>query len=65
MSSLKLYIFYAFFGIRIQPEQIKICINSLRKISPNLVLQLLLLLLRPPASDPAEDSLPFPEELSL
>lgn len=40
-------------------------LNSLLKISPSFVLQLLLLLLRPPASDPADDSLPFPEELSL
>lgn len=37
----------------------------LLKISPNLVLQLLLLLFRPPASEPAEDNRPFPEELSL
>lgn len=39
--------------------------NSLLKISPNFVLQLLLLLFKPPASDPADDSLPLPEELSL
>lgn len=38
---------------------------SLLSMSPSLVLQLLLLLLRPPGSLPADDSLPFPELLSL
>lgn len=37
----------------------------LLSMSPNFVLQLLLLLFKPPASEPADDSLPLPEELSL
>lgn len=39
--------------------------HLLLSMSPNLVLQLLLLLLRPPASEPVDDNLPLPEELSL
>ena len=39
--------------------------HLLLRISPSFVLQLLLLLFSPPASDPAEDNRPFPEELSL
>lgn len=34
-------------------------------MSPIFVLQLLLLLFRPPASEPADDRRPLPEELSL
>lgn len=40
-------------------------IYLLLRMSPILVLQLLLLLLSPPASEPADDNLPFPDELSL
>lgn len=39
--------------------------DLLRSISPSLVLQLLLLLFKPPASEPADESRPLPEELSL
>lgn len=34
-------------------------------MSPSFVLQLLLLLFKPPASEPADDKRPLPEELSL